>query len=166
MTLLGRYVFLGTWEVTTQPTPPGCFSSLPEGQLIMIAYVLVLYSGFMTMILCLYYGFRMYWTERETGRLIKIFYRDGAIYFVILSAMSIANAVAALFLPSRYRFLLAPPQAVAHSTLSIRMILHLREGARKQMGFGTNEPRATMTWEWSGTTTSQPFMATPYRPRA
>ncbi|EAU88977.2 hypothetical protein CC1G_10673 [Coprinopsis cinerea okayama7 len=51
--------------------------------------------------------------------------------------MSIANGVAALIVPSRYRFLMAPPQAVLHSTLSIRMVLHLRDEARRQMGLDT-----------------------------
>lgn len=48
-----------------------------------------------TMLLSLYYGFRLYWHSRES-RLIQILYRDGAFYFVTIALMSIANGVVAM----------------------------------------------------------------------
>ncbi|EAU80640.2 hypothetical protein CC1G_10207 [Coprinopsis cinerea okayama7 len=136
ISLLGKYVVLGSWgQSQFADIVPGCVGKFTtNGELVMIAYVVLLYSGFVVMILCVYFGLRIYWRSRRSP-LIKIFYRDGTFYFVVLAVMSIANGVSAQFLPARYRFLMAPPQAVMHSTLSIRMILHLRETARMEMGF-------------------------------
>ncbi|KAH6902710.1 hypothetical protein BKA70DRAFT_1434313 [Coprinopsis sp. MPI-PUGE-AT-0042] len=116
---------------------PGCFGQFTNnGQLVMIGYAFLLYSVVATMVLCIYFGVRMFWSSRQSP-LIKIFYRDGTFYFVVLALMSVANGVAAVFLPAGYRFILAPPQAVLHSTLSIRMVLHLRQQARCEMGLST-----------------------------
>ncbi|TFK20549.1 hypothetical protein FA15DRAFT_123053 [Coprinopsis marcescibilis] len=138
MGLLGYYVALGSWDGSEfAPFVPGCFGKFTEnGLLVMIGYLCLLYSGLVTMILCLYFGFKIHWSSRRSP-ILKVFYRDGTFYFVVLAVMSIANGVAAQFLPARYRFLLAAPQAVMHSTLSTRMILHLRESARAEMGFTT-----------------------------
>ncbi|TFK22975.1 hypothetical protein FA15DRAFT_494861 [Coprinopsis marcescibilis] len=137
-TLTAIYVTSGIWPA---PSPkqivPGCFGDLIEnGSMVVGMYAFFLYSAVMTMALCVYYGLRVYWILRHSP-LLQIFYRDGTFYFVGLAALSIANGVSALLLPTGYRFLLAAPQVVLHSTLSTRMILQLKEGARQDMGLAT-----------------------------
>ncbi|TFK22974.1 hypothetical protein FA15DRAFT_705889 [Coprinopsis marcescibilis] len=129
------YVTSGSWNGSqSSKVVPGCFGNMSgQGHLLLVAYLLILYSGLMTMAFCVYFGLKVYWKSKPSP-LIRIFYRDGTFYFVALAVMSIANGAAALFLPSRFRFLLTPPQAVMHSTLAIRMILHLREESRQELG--------------------------------
>ncbi|KAH6903084.1 hypothetical protein BKA70DRAFT_610296 [Coprinopsis sp. MPI-PUGE-AT-0042] len=135
--LFGFYLARGSWGPSQFQSVPGCFGQFTNnGQLVMIGYAFLLYSVVATMVLCIYFGVRMFWSSRQSP-LIKIFYRDGTFYFVVLALMSVANGVAAVFLPAGYRFILAPPQAVLHSTLSIRMVLHLRQQARCEMGLST-----------------------------
>lgn len=135
--LLIFYLARGSWGPSQFPSNPGCVGQFTDnGQLVMIGYAFLLYSVVATMLLCMYFGIRLFWSSRQSP-LIKIFYRDGTFYFVVLALMSISNGIVALFLPARYRFILAPPQAVLHSTLSIRMVLHLRQQARCEMGLST-----------------------------
>ncbi|TFK22976.1 hypothetical protein FA15DRAFT_705891 [Coprinopsis marcescibilis] len=136
--LTAIHVTSGIWHVSApDPVIPGCFGDLHEsGSLVVGAYALLVYSGLMTMSLCVYYGLRVYWTLRRSP-LLQIFYRDGTFYFAGLTAMSIANGVSALLLPPGYRSLFAVPQVVAHSTLSTRMILHLKEVAKQDTEFVT-----------------------------
>ncbi|KAG2019706.1 hypothetical protein CC2G_005119 [Coprinopsis cinerea AmutBmut pab1-1] len=102
ISLLGKYVVLGSWgQSQFADIVPGCVGKFTtNGELVMIAYVVLLYSGFVVMILCVYFGLRIYWRSRRSP-LIKIFYRDGTFYFVVLAVMSIANGVSAQFLPVR-----------------------------------------------------------------
>lgn len=59
--------------------------------------------------------------------LIRIFYRDGFFYFLVLSAISAGNITADLVGPPEYRFLIVVLQRVLHSILASRMILHMRD---------------------------------------
>ncbi|KAG2019731.1 hypothetical protein CC2G_005145 [Coprinopsis cinerea AmutBmut pab1-1] len=125
--LLVRYAAHGEWVRFKYPElGVGCAVKRPSKHniAVMVSYAVLLYSGLGHV----YYGLRVYWTKRSP--LIRVFYRDGTFYFIALAVMSIANGVAALIVPSRYRFLMAP-------TLSIRMVLHLRDEARRQMGLDT-----------------------------
>ncbi|KAH6906612.1 hypothetical protein BKA70DRAFT_1286412 [Coprinopsis sp. MPI-PUGE-AT-0042] len=100
-----------------------------------IAYGALLYSSLFTTTLSLWYGIRLYLAMRPMppSTLIKIFHRDGAVYFFCISTISLANAFLALFAPLQYRYLLSGAQGVVHSVLATRMILHLREIAQDTM---------------------------------
>ncbi|KAH6903079.1 hypothetical protein BKA70DRAFT_1111303 [Coprinopsis sp. MPI-PUGE-AT-0042] len=128
-------LYLSSYEFIESPYPQltGCLG-LTHGasHYILICYSALFYSSIVTMVLSLYYGLRLYWNSRQS-RLIQILYRDGAFYFITIALMSIANGVVAMAARSRYRFLLAAPQGVAHNILAARMILHLRETARAEM---------------------------------
>lgn len=72
------------------------------------------------MVLCVYFGVR-YYRESKPGPLLVVFYRDGTVYFVVVVgsysipalksphvlteyvnlAMSVTNAIIALFIPVR-----------------------------------------------------------------
>ncbi|TFK22977.1 hypothetical protein FA15DRAFT_705892 [Coprinopsis marcescibilis] len=132
ISLVALHAVSGSWHPSQfAPTVPGCFSDLPvNATLVVSAFAILLYSNLLTMCISVYYGLRVFWALRHRF-LIRIFYRDGTFYFTGSAALSITNAVLALMLPPRYRFLFTLPQVVMHSTLSTRMILHLREGAKR-----------------------------------
>ncbi|KAF6764652.1 hypothetical protein DFP72DRAFT_319181 [Ephemerocybe angulata] len=61
--------------------------------------------------------------------LMSTFYRDGLIYFVLLSAVSAGNIICNLVAKLQYIYLLSIPQRIFHSILATRMVLHLRKVA-------------------------------------
>ncbi|TFK22972.1 hypothetical protein FA15DRAFT_595148 [Coprinopsis marcescibilis] len=136
VTSFALYLVAGKWIPTTDPERVVCLGQSSGGTYVMICYATLLYSAVVTMGLSLWYGLRLYRVSRN-NRLIKILYRDGSFYFVTIAVFSIANGLVAMLAPARYRFLLAVPQGVLHNILSTRMILHLRETARAEMGFHT-----------------------------
>ncbi|KAH6901425.1 hypothetical protein BKA70DRAFT_1436152 [Coprinopsis sp. MPI-PUGE-AT-0042] len=112
-----------------------CFGISAKGpsHWVLACYGGLLYSSIFTMALSLWYGVQLYLSLHPTpGRfvLVKIFYIDGAFYFLFIAVMSTANILVALLAPSQFRYLLSNPQAVAHCVLATRMILHLRQVAR------------------------------------
>ncbi|TFK20544.1 hypothetical protein FA15DRAFT_122784 [Coprinopsis marcescibilis] len=154
--LLARYVTITSWGPKSAFVP-GCVGQQRHGILVTMAYAITLYSGLgrsfiydpysstverqrinatVVAILCVYFGVKLYWRDHP-GPIIKIFYRDGTLYFIALALLSIGNGVSALVMPAQYRYIMTPLQAVVHSSLSIRMILHLRENAREDMGLST-----------------------------
>ncbi|TFK20542.1 hypothetical protein FA15DRAFT_759311 [Coprinopsis marcescibilis] len=136
--LLGKFIALSSWGASKYSLP-GCYGEMYDGILITIAYTIALYSGIMVALLCVYFGIKIYWVERH-GPLVSVFYRDGTLYFIALALLSIGNGVAASLMPPHYRFLMAPLQAVAHSAISTRMILHLKERAREGIWLSTACP--------------------------
>lgn len=93
----------------------------------------LLYSSVFTTAMSVWYGVKFYLSMFPIPPgfvLLKIFYIDGAFYFVSITAISTANILVALVAPDQYRHLLPIPQAIVHSVLASRMILHLREVAR------------------------------------
>ncbi|TFK24449.1 hypothetical protein FA15DRAFT_741185 [Coprinopsis marcescibilis] len=138
------YLYLGSFVPSPNPELVGCVGqSYGAGKYVMICYAALFYSAIVTMGLSLWYGMRLYRLSPHS-RLIKILARDGSFYFVTIAALSIVNGMVAVLAPARYRFLLAVPQGVAHNILSTRMILHLRETARTEMGFGTSHEGQTV----------------------
>jgi hypothetical protein len=87
------------------------------------------------MVLCVYFGVR-YYRASKPGPLLVVFYRDGTLYFVVVvgscltlllkshfvlnlyasPAMSVTNAIIALFIPVRFRlsYLLMPLTATPY----------------------------------------------------
>ena len=68
-----------------------------------MCYAILLYDSLFTTALLLWYGIKLYRAmyPMPPSALIKIFHRDGAVYFVVIAAVSIANAVNALIAPVR-----------------------------------------------------------------
>ncbi|KAJ3510534.1 hypothetical protein NMY22_g15952 [Coprinellus aureogranulatus] len=135
LVLFAYYLALGKFAPSPYPELAGCFGvSSGNSKYVVVCFALVLYSGLVTMSLCIWCGLKTYWISRHS-RLVKIFYRDGTFYFVMLVALSLTNGFVALLAPAKYRFMLAIPQEVMHNVITSRMILHLREQARQGMGF-------------------------------
>ncbi|KAF6763674.1 hypothetical protein DFP72DRAFT_1136323, partial [Ephemerocybe angulata] len=133
--LFAWYQALGRFAPSPFPEVAGCFGvSSANGKFVLACFSLLLYNGIVTTGLCIWFGLKMYWISRDSA-LVKIFYRDGTFYFVMLVALSLTNGLVALLAPAKYRFMMAIPQEVMHNVISSRMILHIREHARVDMGF-------------------------------
>ncbi|KAH6916240.1 hypothetical protein BKA70DRAFT_1255103 [Coprinopsis sp. MPI-PUGE-AT-0042] len=143
---LSTYMGRSTWGPSQFPGFFGCVGKPNKNALfVVVAYLTILYSGLVTVILCAYFGIRHYWESRES-RLVVLFYRDSMLYFVVLAAMSITNLAAVFTLPPRFKFVVAHPQAMMHSVLAARMVLHLRVEARLGMGFNNATVSKTMAF--------------------
>lgn len=66
----------------------------------------------------------------RTSRLVSSIYRDGILYFITLSSVSIANVIFIYTQPPEYIILLALMQGTLHSILTCKLILHIRAVAR------------------------------------
>ncbi|KAH6902707.1 hypothetical protein BKA70DRAFT_1434307 [Coprinopsis sp. MPI-PUGE-AT-0042] len=88
--------------------------------------------GIVTLILSIWLGLIKYYSVRGSP-LVKVFYRDGIFYFIVIAVMAMVNGVTAARLPVGYQFLLGPPQAAAHSILVTRMVLHLKQQAARDL---------------------------------
>lgn len=121
-----------SWGPSEYPENPyGCYIRTTKNLFAAVSYGILLYSGLVMMGLSTYFGVRNYWEIRDSP-LIKVFYRDGTFYFMILAGMAIANGLASLLLPVGYQFLLGPLQAGVHSVVVTRMVLHVKVQARIQ----------------------------------
>jgi hypothetical protein len=85
--------------------PYGCYIRKTKNLLAAVSYGILLYSGLgrftvhagleknadcsclVTMSLSIYFGVRNYWTMRDNP-LIRVFYRDGTFYFIVLAGQS------------------------------------------------------------------------------
>ncbi|KAH6903083.1 hypothetical protein BKA70DRAFT_1434049 [Coprinopsis sp. MPI-PUGE-AT-0042] len=134
---LGLYIAKQPWNDAPQtPSVGGCrvvsFGTLPI--YIVLVFAGILYNGIVTMSLSIYFGWRFYW-GLSTTPFMRLFFRDGMIYFVGCTAMTILNAIGALSLPEPYAFIFGPIQGIMHSILAARMVLLVKERARQEMGF-------------------------------
>ncbi|KAH6903051.1 hypothetical protein BKA70DRAFT_1303048 [Coprinopsis sp. MPI-PUGE-AT-0042] len=89
----------------------------------------------LVMSMCIYLGKRRH--LGSSSPLIRTFFMDGGVYFVVLTLMSMANLFCLLSTPNGYQFVLAAYQGIAHSTLTNRMFLNLRKLAEKDTGFAS-----------------------------
>ncbi|KAH6885687.1 hypothetical protein BKA70DRAFT_113043 [Coprinopsis sp. MPI-PUGE-AT-0042] len=108
-----------------------------------VCYGSLLYSSLFTTSLSLWYGVKLYLSMRPmpSSALIKIFHRDGAVYFICIATISLANGFIALSAPPQYLYLLSVAQGMVHSTLATRMVLHLREVALQDTVFPSTARR-------------------------
>ncbi|TFK17752.1 hypothetical protein FA15DRAFT_710499 [Coprinopsis marcescibilis] len=72
--------------------------------------------------------------------LYKIFIRDGVVYFVCLTAMSIANMLITILAAPVINLIFANIQSVTSVILSTRMILHLRQASQAELVMSNSKP--------------------------
>ncbi|KAH6902696.1 hypothetical protein BKA70DRAFT_1304251 [Coprinopsis sp. MPI-PUGE-AT-0042] len=141
LTCFALYLSRHRWITSPYPSIQSCVGqTLGSGRFVLICYATLLYSSLFTAALSLWFALRMYWIT-PNSRLMNIFYRDGAFYFVTIAVMSITNAIVAMVAPVRsgfYSVYFGRPQGVAHNVLAARMVLHLHETALDDMGFSVD----------------------------
>ncbi|KAH6885637.1 hypothetical protein BKA70DRAFT_114784 [Coprinopsis sp. MPI-PUGE-AT-0042] len=123
---LSRHTWFGGPEYFSS-----CISlTLGTGPLMVVYYVVLLYNSLFTAGLSLWLVLRIHWMTPKS-HLLSALYQDGALYFVAIALMSILNTIYAI----SSRTFVVVPQGVAHNVLAVRMVLHLRETALRDMGF-------------------------------
>ncbi|KAH6906570.1 hypothetical protein BKA70DRAFT_411520 [Coprinopsis sp. MPI-PUGE-AT-0042] len=153
---ISLYLSAGEWGPMTT-IGSGCIthSRGTKEYLITLVFALLLYSGLTVMVLCVYFGVR-YYRASKPGPLLVVFYRDGTLYFVVVVAMSVTNAIIALFIPRFSRFVITIPYSMIMTVICSRMVLHLRQIAHRteNQSFGNSdlhssntERPATLAWE-------------------
>ncbi|OJA16606.1 hypothetical protein AZE42_09260 [Rhizopogon vesiculosus] len=114
---------------STQEVLPPCVlegsrtSTLPYG--VLLLYELVL------MALTIFKRYRKYQNLHSSA--VKALYRDGVLYMICITLMSIANVVVIAALPMAYSELLNTPQMVIHSVLASRILFNLQDATENRM---------------------------------
>ncbi|KAH6903041.1 hypothetical protein BKA70DRAFT_609242 [Coprinopsis sp. MPI-PUGE-AT-0042] len=113
-----------------------CVLMASRDRLLTYCYGAIVLEQAMIMSICIYLGKRRHLGTQSP--LIRTFFMDGGIYFVVLTLMSLANLFAVIDTPNGFQFVLAAHQGVFHSTLTNRMFLNLRKLAAQDTGAATD----------------------------
>lgn len=89
-----------------------------------IVYGLLMFGELVLMALTLYKRFKSFGLEGNP--LVTTLCRDGVIYILCITLVSMANCISIVVLPPSYTALLAGPQLVTHSVLASRILFNLR----------------------------------------
>ncbi|EAU81939.2 hypothetical protein CC1G_06150 [Coprinopsis cinerea okayama7 len=126
-------------DMTYGPSPIpeilGCYIEGASRVYPTVMYSLVLLEQFSVTILSLYFGLSNF--RRSHSPLISIFYRDGTLDFMIITAVTTLNVMTVAFAPKDYHLMFLLVQRCVHSTLATRTILHLREMAARDLELRT-----------------------------
>ncbi|KAJ2912920.1 hypothetical protein MD484_g7489, partial [Candolleomyces efflorescens] len=142
--LLGPFLSSFRWVPSPAPRHVACLPVAAKTIYATISFAILMANEALIVLIMLYIGgMRHRYTQSS---LIKIFYRDGLVFFLFLAASSVVNITMLASLPVRSshilqcftapekslrqpsnRTLFAVPQRVIHSMLASRMILHLRQ---------------------------------------
>ncbi|KAF6758137.1 hypothetical protein DFP72DRAFT_888184 [Ephemerocybe angulata] len=118
--------FLNSILYTPSPLPTivACLPTEANNHMLSIVFILLLVSELV--ILLITFGLCITKHKSTNSPLVATFSRDGLFYYVFVSAVSAGNIICNLAAPTGYIYLLTVPQMVLHSTLSTRMVLHIR----------------------------------------
>ncbi|TFK20534.1 hypothetical protein FA15DRAFT_673382 [Coprinopsis marcescibilis] len=134
--LIAAYIwFITSVKLIPSPLPQliGCLAAEAYLTPITVGFVIILVNQFVAMGLSLWLGYRRH-RHSKNFPLISIFYRDSTGYFIFLSVISVVNVVISVGGPPQSRHFLTIPQRVLNSCISTRMVLHLREASRTELG--------------------------------
>ncbi|KAF5324885.1 hypothetical protein D9611_004108 [Ephemerocybe angulata] len=120
------YKFLNSIVYTPSPFPSviSCVPIKVDNHMLSIVFILILASEIVILLLTFWLCVTKH--KSTNSPLVGTFSRDGLYYFALISAMSAGNIICNLVAPAGYIYLLVIPQMVLHSTLSTRMVLHIR----------------------------------------
>ncbi|TFK26930.1 hypothetical protein FA15DRAFT_666878 [Coprinopsis marcescibilis] len=109
---------------------PGKLSCVPNvskitGVCLLAFFGIYVISEIIIVIIMCFVGFQKF--RHNKSDLFTILFRDGLIYFAALTGIAIGNIIVILGAPKPYTLLLVELQAVLHTILSTRMVLHIRE---------------------------------------
>ncbi|KLO09664.1 hypothetical protein SCHPADRAFT_931034 [Schizopora paradoxa] len=114
-----------TFAPSPVPTIVPCIATLGNNRMFTVFCIML---GFEFNILCLMLCKGFFQWRRDSTALIHTLYRDGFIYFVVLFASSMVNAIViSKFFNSPYFYVTIQLQRAFHSILASRLILNLRK---------------------------------------
>ncbi|KAF6741508.1 hypothetical protein DFP72DRAFT_1113960 [Ephemerocybe angulata] len=114
----------------SMPNSP-CIPMAVDQSSLGIAYGFSLASIVAIMSIMVYVAHQKYRNLKSS--LFLLFYREGVLYFLCLSALACSNIIATYLAPLSYKFIMLEPQVLVHSLLSTRMLLHLRGWAERDL---------------------------------
>ncbi|KAF8166951.1 hypothetical protein BJ912DRAFT_913505 [Pholiota molesta] len=118
-------MFLRSLGFTELPYPfVGCYVTR-AGHVLIMCWVVVFIWDATVLGLMMVPLFRAY-KEGGNSALAKVLYRDGALYCLYLFLLSSVNITIARSLPPQYSQLLTSTARCAHSTMTSRVLLHIR----------------------------------------
>ncbi|KAF6762590.1 hypothetical protein DFP72DRAFT_561021 [Ephemerocybe angulata] len=130
--LLSRFIATVKFVNIPAQAHVGCIPSAGETVWLSAVFWLVLFSILMMTGMMIGIAYRRRSNFHNLGGLLRVFYRDGIWYFIILTTMAVTNIVFAYTAPSNgLQFTMVQIQAHLNLILIIRMLLHLREWAKK-----------------------------------
>ncbi|KAJ7482188.1 hypothetical protein B0H11DRAFT_1213838 [Mycena galericulata] len=97
-----------------------CYTSLVVGETVIV--LLTLRKGLQTFFLSKS-------TKSRPTELVKIFYRDGILFYLAILPISIANAVILFVAPPGLNLIADTPLRVTHTILCCRLVTHVRSMA-------------------------------------
>ncbi|TFK17662.1 hypothetical protein FA15DRAFT_675936, partial [Coprinopsis marcescibilis] len=133
-------------EFTVLPDPLGTVfgcastSTADFGVILSILFATFVFSGVVLTALTAWFGFRKFRHSQATN-LVTVFFRDGLIYFALITGTAIANIVVSVSGVDSSNFIMGESQGVFHSILACRLVLHLRETGNKSLIESENRPR-------------------------
>ncbi|TEB39498.1 hypothetical protein FA13DRAFT_5375 [Coprinellus micaceus] len=95
-----------------------------------VPFALLIFSMFSVLVLSLFFATRNF--RHSKSPLMKIFYVDGTLTFIILATVTAGKVILHLTGPPEYLILLAVAHQAAHSGLCARMLLRMRSMARRR----------------------------------
>jgi len=121
-------IFLNSVKFSDPPYTglKGCFLTQANKNLVIVWVQLIAWDT-LVLVLMLVPGVQGY--QYGNRSLIKVIYRDGVIYYLYLFVLSLINIVLVKTLPPQYQQLLSSVERMLHSTLTSRVILHIRARA-------------------------------------
>ncbi|KAJ3532997.1 hypothetical protein NMY22_g7520 [Coprinellus aureogranulatus] len=122
---LAKFIYSLEYGPSPAPTILGCLPIKGNANHLSVLYILIVASELSILAITVLILLLKY--KRSRSRLVTIFYRDGLIYFLIITALSVGNIICNFVAPQGYSYLLAHPQLVLHSIMSTRMVLHMRK---------------------------------------
>ncbi|KAK7059615.1 hypothetical protein R3P38DRAFT_3341226 [Favolaschia claudopus] len=154
-TVIVLSIFLKSLRFGPPPLPvvPGCHLVQVDGSVILVvAFILVLFNETVLMICTLWVGIRRF--RHSSSPLVKVLYRDGVSYFVLLFLISAGNLGVLIWGPVELVDLFKTFLRVMHSVLSTRIVLHVRAADGRQVEGGiASQPLREIKFRIPGTTT-------------
>ncbi|TFK26913.1 hypothetical protein FA15DRAFT_702332 [Coprinopsis marcescibilis] len=125
--LLAKFLQSLSFRDSPFPDLVGCFS-LPapnSGRYLSFFFGSSVVGQIIIFFIMCWIGLRKY--RAHNSNLGAIFFRDGTIYFALLTSIGIANMTVNLTASATFNVMLAECQAIFHAVFATRMVLHLRE---------------------------------------
>ncbi|KAF7424059.1 hypothetical protein PC9H_009360 [Pleurotus ostreatus] len=112
---------------------------IPGNKSLYICWTLLLAYDTGTLALMIVAGTRsytqLYGRLRGSSALLRTIYRDGITYYIALFILALMNIVTVAMLPKEFVNLFSVLMRAVHSTLTSRVVLHLREQAERSTVF-------------------------------
>ncbi|KAF6758647.1 hypothetical protein DFP72DRAFT_177829 [Ephemerocybe angulata] len=129
--LMIRNLVKATYKPNVIPFVSACAALHKSKFIAILSWGLILLNELILSLISLWLGFQ---ENRDTKNpIVQILYRDGMYFIASMTTLSAGNIIVNFVGPSIHKFFLAEIHRVMHTTLSARMILHVRELSQRRL---------------------------------